>query len=345
MISTDPSPGRVLVTGATGFIAMNCVLQLLQRGYQVRGTLRELSRASALRSTLAQHVDANDRLELVRADLLSDDGWESAVSGCDYVLHIASPVPLKLPKNEDELIIPARDGTMRVLRATAAAGVKRVVLTSSIDAAIQGHAVQKKQFTEDDWSNLDVKLTAYQKSKTLAELAAWHFVNQPDNVNLEMAVINPGFVFGPVMDSEFRSSSEPIRKLMLREVPGLGRIMFPLTDVRDVASAHLKAMVHPDAAGKRFFCVGSICSLEEIALILDNHFSGRGYRVPTRVLPDFLFRVVGLFDSSVRLVIPDLNKPQDISTERIRTVLGWEPRSQQEAIISMAESMIKHGLI
>ncbi|MEI8384508.1 MAG: aldehyde reductase [Nitrosomonadaceae bacterium] len=345
MIPVESSPGRVLVTGATGFVAMNCVLQLLQQGYQVRGTLRELSRSSQLRSTLAQHVEGVDRLELVRADLLSDNDWDSAVSGCDYVLHVASPVPLKLVKHEDELILPARDGTMRVLRAAAAGGVKRVVLTSSIDAAIQGHGLVHKQFTENDWSNLDVNLTAYQKSKTLAERAAWQFVDQPDNVHLEMAVINPGFVFGPVMDTEFRSSSEPIRKLMLREVPGVGRIMFPLADVRDVATAHLKAMVHPDAAGQRFFCVGSICSLEEIAMILDHHFSERGYRVPTRILPDFLFRLVGLFDSSVRLVIPDLNKPQNISTERIRTVLGWEPRSKEEAIISMAESMIKYGLI
>ncbi len=345
MMPVDSSSTRVLVTGATGFIAMHCVVQLLQQGYQVRGTLRELSRAAQLRGTLAQHVKADDRLELVSADLLNDDDWDGAVSGCHYVLHVASPVPLQPPKHEDELIAPARDGTMRVLRAAAAGGVKRIVLTSSIDAAIRGHVVENKIFTENDWSNLDGNLTAYQKSKTLAERAAWSFITQADTVHLEVAVINPGFVFGPLLDGKFRASSEVIRKLMSREVPGVGRIMFPIVDVRDVAAAHLKAMTISAAAGQRFFCVGAICSLREIALILENHFAARGYRIPTRVLPDFLFRLVGLFDSSVRLVVPDLNKPQAISTERIQTVLSWQPRSKEEAVISMAESMIQHGLI
>jgi nucleoside-diphosphate-sugar epimerase len=326
---------------------MHCILQLLEHGYRVRGTLRTLSREPRLRITLAEHVNAaGDRLEFVQADLLQDSGWPEAVQGCDFVLHVASPFPLKPPQHEDDLVLPARDGTLRVLRAAARGGVKRVVLTSSTAAIIEGHGHVDKTFNEDDWSNLNGKISAYAKSKTLAERAAWDFVTQTGkDPRLELAVINPPSVYGPLLDGEFRTSVELIRKLIRREVPGVARVMIPFVDVRDVAAAHLAVMITPAAAGKRFCCVGSICSIREIALILDGHFASRGYRIPTRELPDFLVRFIAMFDGSVRLILDYLNKPLAISNERIKSVLGWQPRSSEEAVISMAESMIKYKII
>jgi dihydroflavonol-4-reductase len=346
-MTADSSSTTVLVTGASGFVAQHCIVQLLEQGYRVRGTLRTLSREAQLRTTLGKHVDAGDRLELVCADLLRDEGWDAAVGGCDFVLHTASPHPLNPPTHEDDLIVPAREGTLRVLRAAASGGVKRVVLTSSMEAIREGYEdLEHKTFTEADWTRLDGHISAYMKSKTLAERAAWDFATQAENKQrFELAVINPGLIFGPVLDGEYRTSSELIRKLMRRELPGVPRVMIPLVDVRDVATAHLAAMTIAAAAGQRFCCVGAICSIKEIAQLLQRHFATRGYRIPTRELPDFLIRVFALFDSSVRQIVDVLNKPLAISTERIRTVLGWQPRPAEEAVVSMAESLIEYGLI
>lgn len=336
----------VLVTGATGYIAKHCMLQLLQQGYRVRGTLRSPSSEKKLRDTFTQHIDADDRLEFITVDLMSDDGWGDAVRGCHFVLHIASPVPLLEPKDENDVIIPARDGTLRVLQAAANASVQRVVMTSSIDAICQGHDPAGRIFTEEDWANIDATIGAYFKSKILAERAAWDFVNNlPDGKTLELAVINPSFVLGPILDNHIPPSVEIVSRFMLRQVPGCPRSGFNLVDVRDTAAAHLAAMTAPQAAGKRFICSTEFYWTQEIAFVLEDKFANRGYRIPTRLLPDFLVRLFALFDASVKEVADTLGQQLEISSELLRSTLGWRPRPVKDAIIDTAESLIEYGLL
>ncbi len=336
----------VLVTGASGFIAMHCILQLLEQGYTVRGTLRTPSRELNLRKTLASYTDVGERLSFVTADLTKDEGWAEAVSDCMYVLHVASPLPRYNPKHEDELIIPAREGTLRVLKAAVAAGVKRVVLTSSIAAITYGHPKTKTVFDESDWSNTENEINAYPKSKTLAERAAWDFVNDLEgDDSLELVAINPGVVLGPILDEDYGTSGEVVRRLMRRGVPGIPNIGFSVVDVRDVASAHVAAMTTPEAAGHRFCCVTEFVWLAEIAAILQKHFAAQGYKIPTRHLPDFVLRFIGIFSKTVGLIAGNLGRRTDISNNHIREVLDWQPRSLEEMIVDMAESMIKYKVV
>jgi nucleoside-diphosphate-sugar epimerase len=340
-MNEDNHTTTVLVTGASGFIAMHCVLQLLQAGYRVRGTLRSPAREEKLRATFAQHTTAGDRLEFVTADLLSDDGWAAAVAGCRYVLHVASPTAN--PKDENEAIIPARDGTLRVLQAAANAGVRRVVLTSSIAAIVQGHDSLDRTFTEDDWSNADAPIGAYGKSKTLAERAAWDFVEKlPPEQGMELTSINPSYVLGPLLDDDEPDSAAIVGKLIRREVPGCPRFGFTLVDVRDVASAHLLAMTSPQAAGKRFICYAEFFWMRDIALVLEKHLAPRGYRIPTRPLPNIIVRLFAPFDAEVRRLLPNIGQRVKVSSERLQTTLDWRPRPVEQAITDTADTIIAY---
>jgi dihydroflavonol-4-reductase len=335
----------VLVTGASGFIGIHCVIQLLAQGYPVRGTLRDLEREPELRATLLKFVDADDRLELVEADLLKDDGWEAAMQGCTYVLHVASPFPLREPENEDDLIRPAVEGTRRVLRAAATAGIRRVVLTSSVAAVAYGHGPGKHHFNESDWSNVHAPVGAYIKSKTLAERAAWEFIQSlPEDHPLELAVINPGLVLGPLPDKHQRTSGELVMQL-LKGQPGVARNHYNGVDVRDVAAAHLAAMTRPEAAGQRFICVGANFWMKDVAVILRKHFRSRGYNVRTLEIPSWIIRLLAVFDPTIRLTVSALDKWAEPSTERIRKALGWRPRSLEEMVVSMAESLIEMKMV
>jgi nucleoside-diphosphate-sugar epimerase len=290
--------------------------------------------------------DALQRLELVEADLARDEGWGDAVAGCTYVHHVASPFPNKVPEHEDELIKPAVDGTLRVLQAASDAGVKRVILTSSLAAVSGGHPPDDSRvFTEDDWSIVD-RCPPYPKSKTLAERAAWDFIDGLEgDAPMELAVINPGAVLGPVLNRHYSTSGEIVRKLLARELPGTAQIGFPCVDVRDVASAHLAAMATPEAAGQRFCCNIEFSWLYELAAILDQRFGPDGWKVPTRRLPSFLVRIVALFDPTAKLVVPDLGRVRQVSSDRLRKVLNWEPRSLEEMTVSMGETMIEQGIV
>jgi nucleoside-diphosphate-sugar epimerase len=346
MMSRDPSSTRVLVTGAGGFIALHCILQLQEQGYRVRGTLRNMGRAPHVRAALAEHGQPGEGLEFCHADLLQDEGWREAVNGCDFVLHVASPLPLQRPKHEDELLMPAREGTLRVLRAAAGAGVRRVVLTSSLAAVGLGHDATDRVLTEADWSRVDRPIGPYPKAKTLAERAAWAFVAGPENTGqLELAAINPGDVLGPLLDREQHMSAQTIHSIMGRGAIGVPRLWMPLVDVRDVAAAHLAAMTVPEAAGQRFCCLADTLSMREIALILQSHFAGRGYRISSRVWPDVVVRLVGLSTPGVWIIEPRLGKTFTVSNEHIKAVLGWQPRSPEEAVVSMAESMVRLGMV
>jgi nucleoside-diphosphate-sugar epimerase len=260
---------------------------------------------------------------------------------------VASPFPSQPPKHEDDLIVPAREGTLRILKAAAKANVKRVVMTSSIAAVIYGHVYDSsKVFDENDWSRTDADIGAYEKSKTLAERAAWDFVNSlKGDDKLELAVINPGMVLGPILDNHYSLSGEAVRKLMRREYPGCPKLNFHTVDVRDVATAHIAAMTTPEANGKRFCCSAENAWMKEIAEILNDHFSNQGYKIPTRELPNFLIRLVGLFDKTVRLVVGNLGIRFEISNQCTKKVLDWNPRSLEEMVVAMGKSMIEHGVV
>lgn len=350
MTSTVTSSSTtVLVTGGSGFIGSYAIKQLLDTGYTVRTTVRSLKREAEVRLALQNAgVDAGDRLSFIAANLEHDEGWEDAVKGCDYVLHVASPFPLGVPKHEDELIIPAREGTLRILRAARDAKVKRVVLTSSSNAISQGYLSSDKVFTEKDWTILDGKIPveAYSKSKTIAEKAAFDFIKAGGG-SLELAVVNPVAIFGPVLGADYSPSIHIIKKLMDGSVPGCPQLYFSGVDVRDVADLHIRAMTNPAANGERFLAVNdSGCfSMLEMAKIIIKNRPNHAKKIPTRQLPNFLVRFLALFDPAIRLVVSDLDKVMRFSNEKAKGVLGWTPRSTEESILDTVDSLLAHKIV
>lgn len=333
----------VLVTGASGFVGIHCVAALLREGYQVRGTVRSLKKEAALRKTVAKLVNADERFSLVEADLLQDAGWNEAVAGCDYVLHVASPFPLMEPEHEDDLIIPAKEGTLRVLQAAADNRVKRVVLTSSVVAVAYGHADEKTEFDESDWSVTDSPtISAYGKSKTLAEKAAWDFVKN-SGAGMELVAINPGLILGPLPDTNARTSGVLVQSLMTAAVPGLARMHFNAVDVRDVAEAHVQAMTKPEAAGQRFICVGDSFWMKEAAEVLKEAYPS--YPIKTNVFPSWMVRIVALFSKEARATVDSLDQKLSVDNSRIKETLSWQPRDMKEMLTAMAESMIELEMI
>jgi nucleoside-diphosphate-sugar epimerase len=290
-------------------------------------------------------AEPGDRLSFVVADLENDAGWSAAVAGCEYVLHVASPLPARLPKHEDELILPARDGTLRVLRAARDAGVKRVVLTSSFGAIGYGHEQQKAPFDETNWTTLNSDVAPYMKSKTLAERAAWDFIAK-EGGNLELSVINPVGVFGPVLGPDYSTSILLVQRLMDGALPGCPKLYFGIVDVRDVADIHLRAMAAPTAKGERFLAIASdFMSMADIAKVLKSRLGLAAKRVPTRELPNWLIRIAAFRDPAIRLILPELGTYKNATNEKAKKVLGWTPRSNEEAILATAESLMRLGLL
>ena len=337
----------VLVTGGSGFIAGYCILQLLQAGHQVRATVRNLSREAEVRATLAVGgAGSGDRLTFVAADLTSDAGWAEAVAGCDYILHLASPFPPTLPKHEDDLIVPAREGALRVLRTARDAGVKRVVLTSSFAAIGYGQRGRTTPFDETSWTDSDgPDVQPYAKSKTLAERAAWDFVAREGGA-LELSVVNPVGVFGPVLSPDYSTSILLIQRLMDGDLPGCPRLYFGVVDVRDVADLHILAMTSPAAKGERFLAVsGDFMSIVDIAKVLKERLGPTARRVPTRQIADWLVRLAALRDPSVKQILPELGKVKNATSAKAQRLLGWHPRSREDAIVATAESLLRLGLL
>jgi nucleoside-diphosphate-sugar epimerase len=337
----------VLVTGGSGFIGSHCILQLLAAGHTVRTTVRALKREAEVRALLRQGgAEPGERLSFFVADLQTDAGWSEAVRGCDYVLHVASPILERIPKDENELIVPAREGTLRVLRAARDAGVKRVVLTSSFAAIGYGQKPQDKPFDETNWTDPDgADVQPYAKSKTLAERAAWDFVAR-EGGGLELAVINPVMVFGPVLGSDYSPSILLVQRLMDGAVPGCPRNYFGIVDVRDIADLHVRAMTHPAAKGERFLGVsGDFMSVREIATVLKTRLGAAARRVPTREVPNWLVRMVALVDPAVRQILPELGKVRNGTGEKARRLLGWSPRPPEEAIAATGDSLVRLGLL
>jgi nucleoside-diphosphate-sugar epimerase len=337
----------VLVTGGSGFIGSHCILQLLAAGHQVRTTVRTLTRERDVRAMLRiGGAEPGERLSFVAADLEQDAGWTEAVAGCDDVLHVASPFPQGLPKHENELIVPAREGALRVLRASRDAGVKRVVLTSSFAAIGYGHPPQTAPYDETSWTDPngdDVR--PYAKSKTLAERAAWDFITR-EGGGLELSVVNPVGVLGPVLGPDYSTSILLVQRLLNGALPGASKLWFGIVDVRDVADLHIRAMTDPAANGERFLAIaGDFMSMRDIAEVLRRRMGPAAAKVPTRQLPNWLVRLAAMRDPAVGQIVPELGKVKNATNKKATRVLGWKPRSNEEAIVATAESLIRLGLL
>lgn len=336
---------RVLVTGATGFIAGHVIVELLEHGYAVRGTVRDLA-DTGRRAHLSEYAArVGGDLDFAAADLNTDHGWAEAVAGCTQVLHVASPFPSAPPDDDGELIRTAVDGTLRVLRAAAAApAVRRVVLTSSIAAIAHGHRDDAVR-TEADWTVVE-RSPAYQRSKTLAERAAWDFVDSlPAARRPELVVVNPGMVLGPLLAAETSTSHEPVRRLLAGEVPGVPRVGWSVVDVRDLAVAHRLALETAEAAGRRYICAGEHVWMQDMARMLDTEYGSRGFRIATRGLPGALVRLAAVFDRGLRLTVPGLGKVERVSAARAESELGWTMRPVADTIRDTADSLLRQRIV
>jgi dihydroflavonol-4-reductase len=341
---TDGSGQTVLVTGGSGFLGGWCVVELLRRGYSVRTTVRSLSREAQVRAAVGSEADPGDRLAVVAADLTRDEGWAEAVRGCDYVLHVASPFPPKQPKDPDELIVPAREGTLRVLRAGLDGGVKRIVVTSSVAAIRLADGNAPRPLDERDWTDPDSPgLTPYVRSKTIAERAAWELVRERGEED-RLAVVNPGAIIGPVLNDDLSYSLQAVQRL-LEGAPGAPKLGFSVVDVRDVADLEIRAMTAPEAGGERFIAATQFLWMAEIGAVLRDRLGERASKVPTRTLPNVLVRGMALFDPGLRSVVGGLGKRTELTSEKARASLGWAPRPVEDTIAETGDSLIRHGTV
>ncbi len=336
-------PQIVLLTGVSGFIAKHCAVKLLNAGYAVRGTLRSMARADGVRAALKPHLKdaaALERLSFTVADLSSDAGWDMAAEGVDAVMHTASPFPIAQPKNADELIRPAVDGTLRVLRAAKAAGVKRVVLTSSTVSVLTG---QDRVHSEADWLDpADPRASAYARSKVMAERAAWDFV-KTEAPDMALTAVNPGFVLGPPLDQDFGSSVSVIRRFLSGKDPAVPPIGFPVVDVRDVAEMHLRALQKPETAGKRYLAVAGPMWMQEMTQALKDTWPDR--KIPTRKAPAWLMRVLALFDGEIRAILPSLGRIERADNTRAREEMGMVFVPPKEALLQTATYLVDNRLV
>jgi nucleoside-diphosphate-sugar epimerase len=338
----------VLVTGGTGFVGVHCILQLLQKGYNVKTTLRSLKRKDEVIEMLKTGgITSFNNLAFIETDLTKDDNWDEAVKDCDYVLHVASPIFLSLPKDENEMIRPAVDGALRVLKAARNAGVKRVVMTSNFGAVGYSHKNPNDEITETDWTDPNEKgLSSYNKSKVIAERAAWDFIkNEGDD--LELSVINPVGIFGPSLGPDISSGFELLRNLLNGSMKAIPNLTMNIIDVRDVADLHIRAMIDPEAKGQRFLALaGGKISMPEIALLIKKKMPEVAHNISTKRLPDWLVSLTGLFSPQAKNIASMLRANRNTSNAKARKILGWKPLSNnEEAIMAAIESMIKYKVI
>jgi dihydroflavonol-4-reductase len=346
MTTSTTTRGLVLVTGGSGYIAGYCIAQLLSEGWRVRTTVRNLARAEDARATIGKIAAKASAIEFTAADLNSDAGWTNAVVGADYVLHVASPLPAVNPKSDDELVRAARNGALRVLKASRDAGVKRVVMTSSMAAIAYGRGERAEPFSEADWTDETNRndTSAYERSKTIAERAAWAW-HKAEGGALEIVTVNPALVLGPVLGSDFSASLEAIKKLLDGSLPALPRFGFSLVDVRDIAQLHLLAMTAPAANGQRFIGSSDFLWMKDIAIILKQGLGDKARKVPSISLPDFLVRLFAIFDPVLRGRIFELGKRRLVSSDKARRMLGWTTRPARETILDAATSLQAQGIV
>lgn len=344
--STLMNNSTVLVSGGSGYIAGFLVRQLVADGWRVHTTVRSLATEAAVRELLA--VD-NSRLTCFAANLNADAGWAEAMAGCSHVAHLASPLPAGVPKNADDLIVPARDGALRALRAARGAGVKRFVMTSSVAAVAYGRGRGVHHFTEADWTDLGKpgagsNISAYIQSKTIAERAARDWVAAEGGA-MEFCSICPSVVLGPVWSRDGSASLLIVKKLLdgsLRACPDIG---FGIVDVRDVADLHVRALLAPDMAGERFIASGRFMKLRQIADVLRAELGPQAAKVTTRNVPDMLVRVAALFNPLARAVVGELGSVRNLSSAHAKAVLGWATRPEEQSILDCARGLLGLGIV
>jgi len=338
------SKKQVLVTGASGFIGSHCVIQLLEKGYAVRGTIRSLDRVDSLKQVVAQKTNIDD-LSYVECDLTSDEGWDDAMVDIDYVLHIASPIPRTTPKDPNDLIIPATEGALRAVKAAEKATVKRFVMTASTASIVYGHTNSAKIFTEADWSNPEGDdNSAYTRSKTIAEKTVRDYINTRQS-EMSFCTIHPGAVLGPVLEKDYGTSAEIVLKLLKGDFPGIPKMGFPLVDVRDVADLHIRAMESDAVDGERFLCANDFMWVGEISDVLKQSHPQFANKLPKMKLANWMVKLAAIFDPVTASVLYELGKRRDCDSSKAKNVLGWNPRTNQEAIKATADSLIKQGLV
>jgi len=330
----------VVVTGVTGFLGSHTSIQLLKQGFNVRGTLRSLKRSTDIEKVILGQVgETQATLSFYECDLSKDEGWHNVMQGADYVIHSASPFLAYLPKDENDIIKPAVEGTLRVLKAAYEQKIQRVVLTSSIASIIYGH--ENKQQTEECWTDpTDKRITPYYKSKTLAEKAAWDYA---DKTGLSLSAINPGIILGPVLEDDYGTSAEVIIKLLDKSLPAIPQIGFTISDVRDVANAHILAMISPEAGGERYIAASKFMWMSEISAVLKKQFPT--HKIPKRVLPNWVVKILSYFDPALKTVVKDLGLKHHLSNKKARTQLNWHQRNEEETISDTVQSLIKQGVI
>ena len=332
----------VLVTGGTGFIGLHCIQQLLDKGYKVRTTIRSASRKQEVLDAMREHSSNAENLEFFIADLLNDEGWEEAVKGSKYVLHVASPFFLGEPENEDVFIKPAVEGTLRVLGACSNFGVQKVVLTSSFAAVGYGHSREKEMYTEEDWSSVEGSISPYAKSKTLAEKAAWEFIEGlEESKKFNLTVINPVAVTGPMLTSDIGSSNDFLLKLISGSMPACPKIHMGYIDVRDVARAHVFSGTEDKTNGERIIVSENEMFFAEVGKTLNE----AGFKKsPTKEMPNFLVRIMSLFIGELKGLLPALSRKGDIDKTKAKNFFDWDYISTEQSVTETAQQLEDMGL-
>jgi len=334
--------GTILVTGGSGYIAGYLIRQLAAEGWKINTTVRSLGREAAVRATLGVPEAS---LRFFAADLTDDAGWAEAVAGCSHVAHVASPFPMGAVRHEDDLIVPARDGALRALRFAAGAGVRRFVLTSSVAAVAYGHGDVDRPYTEADWTDVNAPgVNAYAKSKTIAERAARDWV-AANGGGMEFCSINPSAVLGPVLSDDFSTSIEFVKRMMDGSMPGIPRLGFAVVDVRDLADIHVRALNAPAVANERFIAAGPFMMMQEVGQLLRARLGTQARKVPRRGIPDFVVRLMGVFDPSIRQVVGELGRIRAVDSSHALAALGWKTRDAGESILDTARSLLERGIV
>lgn len=334
--------GTAFVSGGSGYIAGFLIRQLIDNGWTVHTSVRSLAREGEVRGWL--NVD-NDKLKFFQADLGSDEGWAAAMNGCTHVAHVASPFPLDVPKDADELVVPAREGALRAVRFAKAAGVKRFVLTSSMAAIAYGHGKGVRMYNERDWTNLDDPgVMPYPRSKTVAERAARDWAREHGE-GMEFASVNPAGVFGPLISDDLSTSIELIKQLLEGKVPMCPDIGFGIVDVRDVADLHYRALTAPGLKDERFVCSGPFLKMIDAAQILRANLGDKARNVPTKKMPDWLLKIFAIFRPELKQLVNELGNVRGGDSSHAEERLGWTMRSPEEAIMATANSLIERGIV
>ena len=338
-------PGTVMVSGGSGYIAGETIRQLLGKGWKVHTTVRSLMREAELRPQLG---GTPETLKFFAADLMNDAGWAEAMAGCSHVCHMASPFPANVPKDENELIVPAREGALRALRMAKAAGVTRFVMTSSAAAIAYGHPEGKTHYDENDWTNVDAPgVQPYVKSKAIAERAARDWVAS-EGGDIEYCAVCPVLVLGPVQGTDFAASVEPVQRLLDGSVPALPDVGFSIVDLRDIADLHVLALEAPadKVKDERFIgSSGAFFKFADVAKVLRDRLGPQARKVPTRNMPGWAVHVLALFMPAARQLLGEIGKTRATSSARAQSVLGWKPRPPEESIVDCARSLIEHGVV